>query len=227
MEALNEMKNTSYEVYINLHEMIKYRNGTVKNPLSVTEFTQIMNLNDYIEITGVVNNKKLVILLLTEESKYDKKQALVVLINNINNRKETLDLIIIYKKPEKVTKRIAKIKEIEVDKGIISDKKRIAIEKSIIEFYKKNTNHKISIKSHEYSAFLFKVPDYTVPHYLLKNSNEIKEFLNLQGGTERDFPIILHTDPMVIWLGAQSGDVVKIERYSESAGIAIYYRYVE
>ncbi len=40
----------------------------------------------------------------------------------------------------------------------------------------------------------------------------------------RDLPKILKTDPAVAKLSLKSGDIVKIERESKTAGVSFYYR---
>ena len=44
--------------------------------------------------------------------------------------------------------------------------------------------------------------------------------------TPAQFPYILSTDPVVKEIGARPGNFVRVTRKSETAGTAVYYRYV-
>lgn len=65
-----------------------------------------------------------------------------------------------------------------------------------------------------------------VPNHELMKDEEREQMLKSFGITLRQLPRILETDPMVKTLGAKPGDVIKITRNSETAGVAIYYRTV-
>ncbi len=60
-------------------------------------------------------------------------------------------------------------------------------------------------------------------HTKLSESDKEKLFKEYKFSV-RDLPKILKTDPAILKLNVKSGDVVKIERMSRTAGIAIYYR---
>lgn len=74
----------------------------------------------------------------------------------------------------------------------------------------------INISKHNY------VPEHTIIY-----DDEINEILNTFSTTLDKLPRILHTDPMIRFIGAKKGDVVKIKRRSSSAGIYYYYRLCE
>jgi DNA-directed RNA polymerase I, II, and III subunit RPABC1 len=66
-----------------------------------------------------------------------------------------------------------------------------------------------------------------VPHHRLMDSEEIEKLqkkMNIND-LKSQLPWIDSQDAMAKWLGARTGDVVEIERFSESAGISKYYRY--
>jgi DNA-directed RNA polymerase subunit H (RpoH/RPB5) len=65
-----------------------------------------------------------------------------------------------------------------------------------------------------------------VPKHTLLSGAEKEEVLKKYGITSRQLPRILATDPVVAKLGCTVGDVVKIERKSETAGETVYYRVV-
>lgn len=65
-----------------------------------------------------------------------------------------------------------------------------------------------------------------VPEHIILTPEEAKEVLNRYNAKLEQFPYILSTDPVIKEIGAKPGDLIKIIRKSETAGEAIYYRYV-
>jgi DNA-directed RNA polymerase I, II, and III subunit RPABC1 len=64
---------------------------------------------------------------------------------------------------------------------------------------------------------------YALKHVII-DKNEIEILLKKYEITEDQLPKILHNDPMIKIIGAEIGDVIKIERTSESTGKYYYYR---
>jgi DNA-directed RNA polymerase subunit H (RpoH/RPB5) len=60
-------------------------------------------------------------------------------------------------------------------------------------------------------------------HEILQDKESV---LKQYGITLRQLPRILETDPMVKVLNAKPGDVIKITRNSQTAGVTTYYRVV-
>ena len=54
--------------------------------------------------------------------------------------------------------------------------------------------------------------------------DEINKLLEKYHTSIDKLPLILYNDPMVKYIGANRGDVIKIERISKSTGIYYYYR---
>ena len=65
-----------------------------------------------------------------------------------------------------------------------------------------------------------------VPKHTILDDTEKQEILNKHKITLRQLPRILSTDPVIMNLGGKIGDVVKIMRYSDTAGETAYYRVV-
>ncbi|MEM3382964.1 MAG: DNA-directed RNA polymerase subunit H [Nitrososphaerales archaeon] len=65
-----------------------------------------------------------------------------------------------------------------------------------------------------------------VPKHVILTPEEAKEVLKKYNAKPEQFPYILSTDPVIKEIGAKPGDLIKIIRRSETAGEAIYYRYV-
>ena len=72
-----------------------------------------------------------------------------------------------------------------------------------------------------------KVTDHKlVPKHEILSEEEKKQILLQFNATEDQFPFLFSTDPVAREIGAKPGDMVKISRISDTAGQAVYYRYV-
>ena len=65
-----------------------------------------------------------------------------------------------------------------------------------------------------------------VPIHILLNEEEVEKLLNKYRIKPYQLPKIKDSDPAVIVIQAQPGDIIKILRKSPTAGEAIAYRYV-
>ena len=65
-----------------------------------------------------------------------------------------------------------------------------------------------------------------VPKHSKVSDSEKNKLLKRYDLAISQLPRILVNDPAIVKLGAKSGDIIKIERESKTAGIAIYYRVV-
>lgn len=73
-------------------------------------------------------------------------------------------------------------------------------------------------------------PDITkhvlVPEHTIMTSDEIEELFKKYSIKKINLPKISVRDPVVKYIGAKEGDIIKIVRKSHTAGISVYYRYV-
>ena len=65
-----------------------------------------------------------------------------------------------------------------------------------------------------------------VPKHEILASSEIKDLLEKYHIKPYQLPFIKISDPAAEWVGAKSGDILKITRKSMTAGVSIIYRYV-
>jgi DNA-directed RNA polymerase subunit H len=65
-----------------------------------------------------------------------------------------------------------------------------------------------------------------IPMHEVLGEKEALELFGKYKINERKLPRITQTDPMVKELGAKIGDVIKINRESDTAGNSLYYRVV-
>ena len=73
----------------------------------------------------------------------------------------------------------------------------------------------------------FKVSEHVlVPEHKKLTKDEKKALLEKYHITTKELPKILKSDPTIIHLSTEPGDVIKITRKSQTAGIALYYRVI-
>lgn len=65
-----------------------------------------------------------------------------------------------------------------------------------------------------------------VPEHVILSDEEAEQVLEELNSTEEQLPKILPTDPVVKAIGANVGDILKITRKSETAGVFVAYRMV-
>ncbi|MDD6286061.1 DNA-directed RNA polymerase subunit H [Candidatus Methanosphaera massiliense] len=65
-----------------------------------------------------------------------------------------------------------------------------------------------------------------VPEHTILSDEEAEEVLDKLNVRVDQIPKILPTDPVVKAIGAELGDIIKITRKSETAGIFVAYRVV-
>ena len=65
-----------------------------------------------------------------------------------------------------------------------------------------------------------------VPKHEVINTREASKLLEEYHIEVEQLPRITTNDPMVKALNAKAGDIIKITRDSETAGVTLYYRYV-
>jgi len=192
-------------VYGNLPAFIKYRGITTDYKfIDLNQFSVNIRHFEYIYISGKKDDRQVYILLMSPGSKFaTRSPEFTKLLKPVisKHKSQALDIIIISEEP--LTNHI---------------KKAIAN-----EFLTKVAQ--LRIENHTYDLFKTVVPEHVaVPKHEIASKEEVELFCR-ENYTDIDkFPMILAGDPMAVWIGARSGDVVKITRTSESAGIAIIYR---
>jgi DNA-directed RNA polymerase subunit H (RpoH/RPB5) len=82
--------------------------------------------------------------------------------------------------------------------------------------------------AHPYHNFVLVVPEHrSVPPHRIMTKDEVDSFLQREGLSYSDLPVILTSDAPLVWLGARKGQVVAIARKSQTAGLAWVSRRVE
>jgi len=210
MQRISLERYTAFEVYKNLEDLLAYRN-VVYNYVFVneTDFKRHMTTIEYILIKGTRNDKHgarpFVIVLIAPGSSY----AL-----SVPRFKQLMRNIVTPEDLENKTELVF-ISEFEFTNFI----------KTQLREDKKQ--HRAYIENYTYDTFSIVVPKHVmVPKHEIADEQSINKFCEYYRTNKNRLPQIFVTDPMVAWLGARPGDVLRIFRESEHVGRAIGYRIV-
>jgi DNA-directed RNA polymerase subunit H (RpoH/RPB5) len=194
------MTDAYYEQYKNIYVFGEMRKYDTKDPLiSKDAFRKAIQLQQYIRIGFInkLNGNPVYIYLIVKDSKYFKEsQQLRRLLNKIN---EPADVI------------------------LITEAKFNTYGQAIVKSYK---NLRIKNYLHENFALIVPKGPLCAKHTIL-NKEEVFQLLNHDLHCHLiNLPKIYIEDVQCIWIGAEVGDVIKIESYSFITGATVHYRVV-
>lgn len=230
-------------IYNNIYEFIK------KNKLQPLEdkiidnnkFYEIINSNKYIKIIALSNDytdteKNMIKENIQIFSLYKNKDSYT--INDIKKKHNITDTI------QKITVILLLHDESDYDsktanfKALINtirypnsnvitiskDSLSTHVNKQIVEL----SNETKKIFSYTYDKFKFIVNNHVLcsPHSILNKDEEYNLLNNILKKKKSNLPKIKISDPQIIWIGGEIGNIVKIERDSEVTGKSLYYRVI-
>ncbi|RLI11704.1 DNA-directed RNA polymerase subunit H [Candidatus Bathyarchaeota archaeon] len=108
-------------------------------------------------------------------------------------------------------------------RGIVIARSRYVREAKIRA--RRSKEPKIELIPREFPTFNIFKHEY-VPEHRILSPEEAKEVLERYKVKPYQLPWIRASDPAVIAIGAEPGDIIEIKRRSETAGEAVFYRYV-
>lgn len=87
---------------------------------------------------------------------------------------------------------------------------------------------KLKINIWPYEKFVYPIPycHMVPPHYIMTDA-EVEEMFNVEGFSKEDIKPILHDDTPIVWLGAVSGQYIRVENRSLTAGKSIEYYHIK
>ena len=207
-------------VYENMRKFLQYRNIESDHKFeTLDKFSQIIKHYGFVPIggKGIKKGNNIQIILMAPDSKYATKSP---------DFKKLLGPLITKNVGSKSAKTTNERIERSLNIIIISEKELTNhIVKAINEEYLSQYSM-VHIEHYTYNLFKQVVPEHVMqPKFTVSTKEEAAEFCKEYYTDIDKFPKITSRDPMAVWLGLKQGDVVRIERTSESAGIAIVYRY--
>lgn len=86
----------------------------------------------------------------------------------------------------------------------------------------------VECNAHPYCNFACIIPEHkSVPKHRIMSDAEVEALLTRERLLKTDLPVILTTDPAVVWLNAHEGQVIEITRDSHITVTSINYRLVK
>lgn len=202
-------------VYTHLRRYFSYRRLEESKQEWIERDLFVQNLNQFhyyrVDTTDAAG-KTIVVLILAADGTYARSSP------NLRKFLSRLDA-------EPAAKE-GQLKEVIViaEKGFFAKKKLM---EAFNEFRDKARGSADTYLAYPYDVFALVVPDHvSVPNHLIATDEEVRAFLTRERKTLADLPAISARDPPVAWLGARPGQVVGVERLSETAGKAFVYRLV-
>lgn len=244
MASLN---NTLYSIYNNLYIFFNYRNLTaLDSKLEYDEFIKYIYNNEYCLITTVNNN-------ITDQNELNEIKDNIYNLKYKNTKNIKITYILLFHHSTEIYSKSPEIKKILnilsktpflyniiiITKNTLSTHVKNYISninnKKIDHINKKtcNCNYnycdclKLNIFTYEYDRFTFIIPNHILynKHRILTFEEE-KEILENLYITKSKLPIILISDPPIIWSSGIVGNIVEITRNDDITGISLYYRVI-
>lgn len=207
MSELKEHKTTGY-VQWDVYNVIRnafclYRNiKLTTSEITKDQFIKNMQFDNYIKLTGEKDKKNIVIAILARNEKGTNEIAIItekfrLFINSIKTNVDEIIIVSPCKFPTHVLKLIY-----DMD-----------ISKKINRYY--------------YDHFKIVVPlgPYCSKHTIL-SIDETKEIIEQHNLVLKEMKKIYTTDSQIVWIGAQVGQIVRIDRINVNTGKSTDYRRV-
>jgi len=197
-------ENKPHVIYENIYKFFEYREIQPKNEkVSVNEFNNLLLQNVYIEIDGIntrSNNDVKVYLFIDVDGKSVDSTTFNKFIKNKIEQSDTQEILMV------------------INNITSSRKKKI----------EKLRAKKAKLELYDYDMFSsIKPENILVPEHILMSQEEQDEFIETYKlDHEYIFPFIEKNDPQVVWIGGESGDLIKIINRNEISGLEIKYRKV-
>jgi DNA-directed RNA polymerase subunit H (RpoH/RPB5) len=227
-------KNTMYNVYLNSLRMMENREApSIAAPVDESAFINNIDAYHYIVSYG-------------KRSKSSTREAIalavIVCAPNANVASKTAD----FQKMIDTVTRDKRMVGIRKELGDCTDNVVVIISNVDVKSAKTtedggrsglstHVNKRVAVMNddsrivevHNYALFKTNLPHHVAsfPHSIV-GPDEMKLVEKYLLMSADNFPKILVNDPQIVWLGARPGQVVRIDRASDTAGIAVAYRVV-
>ena len=162
-------------------------------------------------------------------TQFKNDNALIFIFDHLHNQKKILVYFVntpVQISVSDVTTFARIIRDKEVGNGVIISFKSLqtSAEKIIREI---NIDDNYNIEYFNIDELIVNISKHVlVPKHVNCSEEEKKKVLSYYRAKESQLPKILQTDPMARYLGARKGNLIKIERKSQTAGQYIMYRLV-
>jgi len=150
-------------------------------------------------------------------------------IENLNAYKVGDMLVLFSQKNSVIEKDVQKFIAIAADNDFTNGLIVVSLSppsENVLKFVKSQAKNHLQFFHIHQLQFDITTHRLAMPHRILNEDEKVEVFkkFNIMN-PEEQLPWIDSQDPMVKWIGAIPGDVIEIERHSDSVGKSLYYRY--
>lgn len=210
-------------IYNNVLHYINYRGLNIISEQDDKKFWNSINASEYYNIVvfNPNNNEYSAIVITNRDGRYSDLNAatktMTIRIWNMLNTKSG--------KGKAITSMIYICGVRPFAPHLVSDSGKSAAEVAKIQKFSEIEG--INVKYISYNVFLYNMPTIKIiPKHSIVNEEEINNMMSFLNIKESELPKISIFDPPVVWLGAEVGDVIRIDRLSPVTGITPVYRKV-
>lgn len=218
------MASTMFNIYQNLHIFAeKYRGYQIlSDKLDQNELRKKMQVEQYVTIEV---EEPVVTSTAIPTATPAAKHLITIALINVGSKyiKTTTDIRSLMFQLTK-NDNIKEIHEHRLNRSIFlitKDDVRNLVAKT------KNNISKVNVENYLHIHFKMEIPK--GPHcskHVIMKPQELQDEIQANFIDINHIPLISDSDPQCIWIGAKTGNIVKIVRYSINAGLATEYRKV-
>jgi DNA-directed RNA polymerase subunit H len=207
---MNEFR--SFRVYTIFQIFLKHRGiKPVSQWKNKDDFVDQLTQTAYIRIEGTDSaGKKIIAFILTPDGKFcHKSPELHGLLLRVESEASP--------RPD------------EISEVFLIVEPSVYEQKNIMDtFHSHRLSARFTYTLLSYNHFMIVVPDHDLiyPHRIL-SKEEAADVLEKMRTAPINMPQIFQNDPPLVWIGARAGDMIEITRPSETAGFAMFYRFVK
>ena len=213
--------STNYKKIIRTiqEDFIRYRNLVIVEPLEDDKVSSTLQRLGYLQVKAELSKprgsrKTVIILVLDDTQKYshNSPELKKLLEEKSSDKNELLSEIIL------VVEKAFKNKKNMMD--------TIKAYQSKEEKGPDPTGQTMFYNAIEYAHMLTCVPEHIIqPKFIrIMSESEKNEILDFNLKELKDFPKMLRSDPVGVWIGARNNQMIELTRVSESSGTTISYR---
>jgi len=198
-------------VYNNIPKYFEYRgirsDGAPNTALSNEKILETIESFGYTKQQGIRGEKKVCALIMADKSKQMK--------NKLGFRQ-----LLLLMQSSGVDEIILVANDV-----FFSNKKKKKNTEVLDAFHQQHPN--VRVRMYPYSVFALVVPDHVaVPPHRILPPEEASALLKREMIARKDMAMIPESDPPVVWLGGEPGQIVEIKRLSETSGVSFFYRVI-
>jgi DNA-directed RNA polymerase subunit H (RpoH/RPB5) len=222
-KAVNRRGNRfiPYVVYKNLFIFMKYANISFDDKeMNLDQFSKDIQHYGFISFKALDRHQRRIVIFVVN------KNDLLVKNHEFNRKAPDFTKLVHYFPTPKITKGVCTFKD-EIEVMVISeDGMTTHVCKKANEIMRGRPG--LVIHDYNYTLFNEVIPEGLIcDEHIVLSDEEVVKLIKFQKFTKKELPKISRIDPQVIWIAGRPGDIIQINRTSETSIVLPYYRVVK